>query len=389
MIKIYFDRGSSIVDPSYMSNEESQGLLEERLRSLSQDSRVVISSVEIDGYASPYGDVYSNKRLSLDRADAVCHYVGGLGLVADSLVQVRGNAVDWEALRLMFIASDIDDKSDVLEIIDGVPEEIWGRLDPADQFETLIDSREKHLMDYRGGEVYNQMQDTLFPHLKYVSVTIDYMAERCEQPVEEATTPATEAESDAASALRLLEGEEDPDTKYVIYDGFPPRNPLLAVKSNLAGLALGVANIAVEVPFLQRYSVDMSLYYSPYTIKDDWKIRLSVIQPEFRYWLVDSMRSHFVGVHAHVGLFNVATDKWSRYQNSTNQPLWGGGVSYGYALYLSRALNLEFTLGAGYASLSYDSFYNVENGAQYNHTERGYWGITRAGVSLSYIINRK
>lgn len=114
-----------------------------------------------------------------------------------------------------------------------------------------------------------------------------------------------------------------------------------------------------------------------------------MLQYEVRYWLSTPLDKHFFGLHTYVGLFNVATNQWSRYQNDTDHPIWGLGLSYGYSLYLSRAWGLEFNIGAGYASLRYDTFYNVENGAMYDYTERGYWGLTRACISLNYIINRK
>ena len=44
-------------------------------------------------------------------------------------------------------------------------------------------------------------------------------------------------------------------------------------------------------------------------------------------------------------------------------------------------------MGAGYANIHYDVFYNVENGIQYNSGVKNYWGLTKAGISVVYIIN--
>ena len=51
---------------------------------------------------------------------------------------------------------------------------------------------------------------------------------------------------------------------------------------------------------------------------------------------------------------------------------------------VSGPLGKEFTLGAGYANMKYDTYYNIDNGAQIETRSRNYWGITRLGLSLSY-----
>ena len=73
----------------------------------------------------------------------------------------------------------------------------------------------------------------------------------------------------------------------------------------------------------------------------------------------------------------------NRYQD-TGRPLLGAGVSYGYVQPLTGHLKAEFTFGAGYANIKYDTFYNVDNGALLSTRTRIYWGITRVGLSLIY-----
>ena len=94
-----------------------------------------------------------------------------------------------------------------------------------------------------------------------------------------------------------------------------------------------------------------------------------------------------VGLHAHVGWFNV---KWNRdrYQDA-DRPLLGAGVSYGYLLPLGGHWAGEFTLGAGYANMKYDTYYNIDNGARIDTRTKNYWGITRMGLSIVYRFNLK
>ena len=42
----------------------------------------------------------------------------------------------------------------------------------------------------------------------------------------------------------------------------------------------------------------------------------------------------------------------------------GAGISYGYKLPLSKHWGAEFNLGVGYANMKYNTYYNVDNGAQ-------------------------
>ena len=44
----------------------------------------------------------------------------------------------------------------------------------------------------------------------------------------------------------------------------------------------------------------------------------------------------------------------------------------------------EFSVGAGYAYLLYDKFYNIHNGAQFGTGEKHYFGLTKLGASVYY-----
>jgi hypothetical protein len=167
-----------------------------------------------------------------------------------------------------------------------------------------------------------------------------------------------------------------------------------AVKTNLLLLGIdAIANAGGEI-FLpsfkgHHFSIDVSLIYSPYTVARNWKLRALAFQPEVRWWFRKKQPSggHFLGLHAHVAWYNVATNSHYYYQDRNGTtPLWGAGVSYGYAVALPwwEHCSMEFTLGAGYARLDYDVFYNVPNGAKYASETTNYRGLTRAGLSFIY-----
>ena len=174
-------------------------------------------------------------------------------------------------------------------------------------------------------------------------------------------------------------------------------------KTNVALLGLdAIANVEAEcfLPAVGAYafSVNLPVIWSPYTVSRNWKYRLFALQPEFRWWLSSAERwwlrqerptnAHFVGLHTHLAWFNVAVNGNDRYQGKQGAalPLWGVGASYGYALTLPwwKGFGAEFSLGLGYAHISYDVYHNTHNGAKYATGVEHYWGVTRLGIALTY-----
>lgn len=161
----------------------------------------------------------------------------------------------------------------------------------------------------------------------------------------------------------------------------------LAVKTNLAAWAGTIMNIAADVQVAGHVSVELPVLWCPWYIGSKHAVKTFAIQPEGRYWLSKPGEGHFFGVHAHVGWFSV---KWNRdrYQD-TDRPLLGAGISYGYLLPFDEHWAGEFTLGAGYANMKYDTYYNIDNGARIDTRTKNYWGITRVGISVVYRFNLK
>lgn len=161
----------------------------------------------------------------------------------------------------------------------------------------------------------------------------------------------------------------------------------VVVKTNLAAWAGTIMNLAADVQVSEHFSVELPVLWCPWYVSDKHAVKTFTIQPEARYWLSKPGKGHFFGVHAHVGWFNV---KWNRdrYQD-TDRPLLGAGISYGYLLPFNAHWAGEFTLGAGYANMRYDTYYNIDNGARIDTRTKNYWGITRVGLSVVYRFNLK
>lgn len=157
----------------------------------------------------------------------------------------------------------------------------------------------------------------------------------------------------------------------------------MALKTNIAYDAVAVLNLDYEVQVHPRMTLDIPVMWSLWDAQREHALRTVALQPELRWWMgSETGRGHFFGLHAHAAWFNLKWDD-TRYQD-TGRPLVGAGLSYGYKLPIGEHWGAEFTIGLGYANMKYNTYYNVENGAQLNTRIRNYWGPTKAGVTLVY-----
>lgn len=174
--------------------------------------------------------------------------------------------------------------------------------------------------------------------------------------------------------------KESTDKKSVKDTGIAKR--YVSVKTNFAYWAGAVANLSADIQLHRKLSLELPFDWSLWDIEREHGVRLVLFQPEVRWWMKNVGKGHFVGVHAHAGVFNV---KWKdiRYQTA-GRPLLGAGLTYGYSLPFSEHWGAEFLLGVGYANMKFDEFYNIDNGAKICTDELNYWGITKLGISLVY-----
>lgn len=373
-VKVYFRQGYSRLQPAFRDNGIRLDEFMRRVSEMHADSTARLNSIDIVAYASPEGPYTLNRKLARKRAENISAYLrGNMPFLSGSLFNVQPKGIDWDGLAAMVEASDMRYRSEVLNILRNVPETTYrnGRL---------VDSRLKRLMDLRGGRPYNYMLTHFFPELRAAGAYVVCDFVRIAQPAIPINKPneangANEAnEVDAAIPVATELPERD-------YDRW-------AIKSNALYLAAGVTNIGGEYAFHPHWSVDLPLVYSPYTLARTYRMRFLYIQPEARYWLDRPMKGHFFGVHLHAGVFNVSLDNKNRYQSEKG--FHGAGISYGYAMPLSRRWSMEFTVGVGYAFTKYCTYYNVPNGIRYEKDlPYHYWGLTKLGLNFVYRFGDK
>lgn len=188
--------------------------------------------------------------------------------------------------------------------------------------------------------------------------------------------------ADKRDANKKKDNKKKNDRKVAKTKSVASSDHYIALKANVPFAAVAIQNLALEVQCHEHISVDFPVMWSISDLDPKHAVRTFALQPEGRWWTGTVGKGHFFGLHAHVAWFNL---KWEedRYQ-SQKRPLMGAGISYGYKLPISEHWGAEFNIGAGYANMKYNTYYNIENGAKIDTRIRNYWGITRLGLSLVY-----
>lgn len=158
-----------------------------------------------------------------------------------------------------------------------------------------------------------------------------------------------------------------------------------AVKTNvLEWAALGTINAGGEYAFTDHWSLEADVLWNPWTFSRQRSAECWGVQAEGHYWLCRKYYGHYFGLHAQYGSYDCGMWKY-RYDGW----LAGGGISYGYMLPIARKWRVDFNIGFGYNRMNYDKTareYSYGNVEMFGKEKRNYWGITRAGINLVFLI---
>lgn len=166
----------------------------------------------------------------------------------------------------------------------------------------------------------------------------------------------------------------------------------VGLKTNLLYDAAATVNLGAEIGLSPKWTLDLSGNYNGWSFKDNKKWKHWMAQPEARYWLCEAFNGHFLGAHVLGGQYNVGGIdlpfgiyeglKTHRYEG------WyvGAGLVYGYQWLLGRRWSLEAAIGLGYVRAHYDRYDCPHCGEWKGSGKKDYLGVTKAAVSLIYII---
>ncbi|GAB6395658.1 MAG: DUF3575 domain-containing protein [Bacteroidales bacterium] len=159
------------------------------------------------------------------------------------------------------------------------------------------------------------------------------------------------------------------------------------MKTNLLYDATSTFNIELEAGISSKWTLSLPVNYNPWIFAGNHKFKHWLAQPEVRYWFCEKFNGSFVGLHAHAGGYNVGGIKLFgtkdyRYEGR----LYGAGFSYGRHWILNTHWSLEATIGIGFARMHYRKYPCERCAAELKDATRYYFGPTKAGVSLIYLI---
>ena len=152
--------------------------------------------------------------------------------------------------------------------------------------------------------------------------------------------------------------------------------------TDAAPWVLTVMNAGGELQLSPHISASLAAWWCPWRLSDSFSLKTLALLPEGRWWPQTPGRGHFFGVHLSVAWYNLRAGD-TRYQDAST-PLLGCGVTYGYALPVAPGWDIQFSAGIGYATMHYDRFYNISDGARIDTRRTSYWGIDRLGVAIVY-----
>lgn len=401
--EVFFKINSS--DINLLNANNNRELRE--LRKIIDNPNVVIDNVVISGYASPDGRISSNEVLAGDRSIQLKeHFLLLFPAIDPSIIQTSSRAIKWnEVARDLRGYKDLPFKEDVLSILNSTvsheeKEKYIRLLQNGEPFEYL---KWNVLHKYRYGDyliVWHNKEveaSTLQPAANVTDQSLAWTNQETTEINQEFAVANVNQNSTNKEQFSSDKGLKK--TVRVIPSSFFKKEEIgidtinhddrsnILLKTNALFLGVAVLNAGAEFRLSRKLSLDIPVFYSPYTVSSNYKVRVLGTQPEIRYWPGGTFKKgHFVGVHAHALKYNVSFGN-RRYQD-TKTPLWGAGISYGYFIPLSKdRFSMELNIGIGYANMQYDIF-EKENEPQLLRTEKmHYFGPTRAGVSFSYKLN--
>lgn len=378
MSDIRFGQGRYDLDRELENNARLIDTLTLQLNGIKNDPSMVLTSIRIDSYSSPEGDLRFNRRLSQSRCDAVEAYIRGIIEVPDSLMVKNSHGVAWDRLREMVANSDMVDRKKILKVIDTTPEETW-------ENGALKDSRNRQLMLIKSGEPYVYMLEHFYPYLRgSVVITIRYR----------------QVASTVAKSIKLQVNRDTlqrPTADIMPIKGLTPwdfRRPMFALKTNLLFDVLLTPNLELEVPIGRHWSVNAEFMRGWWLRRDNtfcWQVEAGGL--EGRYWFKNIDRysvltGWFAGVFAGGGFYDFQLKRDEGYQGEFYLL---AGLSGGYATPIARNLHLEFSLGIGYIVTDYRHYHVIDDELVKQGSAMRFSSIfpAKAKVSLVWVVNRK
>ncbi|WP_417190416.1 DUF3868 domain-containing protein [Bacteroides sp.] len=157
---IYFPASDMKILPGHELNRQAWGAFVSELDSLRSGGGNTVIGITVTGYSSPEGSYESNEHIARCRAEALKNFLETEYDSAQIEIRTEWTAENWVRLAELVSASGMEDKQEVLDIIDRV---------------SIFKGRESELKTLSGGKTWAYMLKEFFPALRYASCRIGYL----------------------------------------------------------------------------------------------------------------------------------------------------------------------------------------------------------------------
>lgn len=154
-----FPLNETIIYPQYRNNPAELAKINHSINLVKNDTNVVISHINIHGYASPEGPYANNEHLARERTRTLKEYVCSRYAFSDTLFSTRYTPEDWDGFIKLLTDTVMPHRQELLEIATGTS-------DP-DQKEQKI--RKRYPREF------NFMLQHWLPALRHSDYTIHYV----------------------------------------------------------------------------------------------------------------------------------------------------------------------------------------------------------------------
>lgn len=144
--------------PEFGNNPKELKKITDTFSGVDSDRDITLTGISITGYASPEGTLARNMVLSENRARALKEYLMGKYSYPAKLYTSHSGGEDWDGLVNLVTASNMEFKTEVLDIITQTP----------------TDKRKDVLMKFQKGAPYAYMLREMYPQLRRVLIQFDF-----------------------------------------------------------------------------------------------------------------------------------------------------------------------------------------------------------------------
>ena len=312
-LKVFFPCGRYTYDSSFGGNRGRVDAFFESLDSLAHKPGISIDNlVHIRSSASPEGGKRRNDFLSLKRAESLVSLYESKSSIASSF-EILSIGPDWDSYKKLVTSSS---------------------------FGTA------------------KAQARFYPLLRQATLTLFYYRTRpkiaqvdCGISVPELEVPFSGLQT------RMWEATSAPQVT----------KPVLALKTNLLYDALTIANLGVEVPLTEQFSVGADLLFPWWNIPSkDITLQLLAGELSARYWFgdradKDPLTGLFAGLNAGAGIYDFQLGRLTDGRGVQGNVFLLLGLQAGYAHSIGKNLRLEYSLGLGYIQTEYREYISVKD----------------------------